>query len=218
MKSLLTMENDVYDWVAARRARLFGPIGLAVCRCGISANVVSVLKLACGLAAALALEWSRAGAAGLLAASLMLDMLDGVVARISGRGSQWGVFVDIATDWCIFAAFVEVSYIQGVLHGQLVTGLLCVTLAQWGLGAVRISRLVGYATCEMGLVRQIPKYLFIGAVFVGWETLNGVALVLLAWEVLDVGVLVGGARNVMIEWIGDVPEQKEVDAQDDVLQ
>ena len=40
----------------------------------------------------------------------------------------------------------------------------------------------------------------------------------IGWEVLDVGVLVAGARKVMIKWIEDEPEQREVDAQDGMLQ
>lgn len=74
-------------------------IGRAVARTRLTPNALTVLGLAgMGAAAALiALGWLWQGGVVLLAASL-LDLLDGAVARATGRASDWGGVFDAVSD------------------------------------------------------------------------------------------------------------------------
>lgn len=74
-------------------------IGRAAARTRLTPNAFTVLGLAgMGAAAALiALGWLWQGGIVLLAASL-LDLLDGAVARATGRASDWGAVFDAVSD------------------------------------------------------------------------------------------------------------------------
>ncbi len=76
-----------------------GRVGRAVARTGLTPNALTVLGLGgAGAAAALiSLGWLWQGGAVFLAASLF-DLLDGAVARATGRASDWGGFFDAVCD------------------------------------------------------------------------------------------------------------------------
>lgn len=74
---------------------------------GISPNAVTVMGLALGLTAAVFMYmglsyWSL----GALILSGILDNLDGTMARIEGKGSPAGAFMDIVFDRTVEAAFI----------------------------------------------------------------------------------------------------------------
>jgi len=83
----------------AKVARGLDPIGRTLGRAGISADVLTVVGLACSLATALLIATGRLGWAvlGVVAAGLV-DLLDGSVARVSGTSSPRGAFFDSVAD------------------------------------------------------------------------------------------------------------------------
>ena len=79
-------------------------LGAGLARRGVSADALTVLGLATGLAAAGAIvAGSTVPALVLLIASRVLDGLDGAVARAS-RGTDRGGFIDIVFDFAFYGA------------------------------------------------------------------------------------------------------------------
>ncbi|MGB2001230.1 MAG: CDP-alcohol phosphatidyltransferase family protein, partial [Candidatus Puniceispirillaceae bacterium] len=86
--------------------RILNPVGRQLAASGISANQVSVVGFAFGVAAAVAVA-TGAGliAALLLAANRLCDGLDGAVARANGP-TDLGGFLDITLDFIIYSGIV----------------------------------------------------------------------------------------------------------------
>lgn len=79
-------------------------IGRALARRHVSADAITLIGLALGLACALAVAMSQDGVAlALLAASRLCDGLDGAVARAT-RPSDRGGFLDITCDFVFYGA------------------------------------------------------------------------------------------------------------------
>jgi CDP-diacylglycerol--glycerol-3-phosphate 3-phosphatidyltransferase len=79
--------------------RALAPLGRGLRRVGITANVLTVVGLACSVATAwlIAIGELRWAVLGLVASGLV-DLLDGSVARTSGEASPRGAFFDSVTD------------------------------------------------------------------------------------------------------------------------
>lgn len=82
--------NEGGRWLAAR---------------GTSANAITLIGLALGLAAAglVSLGWSGVGVAAVLLASRLADGLDGAVARARGK-TDFGGYLDIVCDFAFYGA------------------------------------------------------------------------------------------------------------------
>jgi CDP-diacylglycerol---glycerol-3-phosphate 3-phosphatidyltransferase len=85
----------------ARKAanRLTEPVGRALARAGVNANVLTVTGLAVtlvgvGVIVAGAPRWG----AVIVAVGVLADMFDGAVARVRGTAGPFGAFVDSVTD------------------------------------------------------------------------------------------------------------------------
>lgn len=79
-------------------------MGCALATTGISANQVTLVGLALGLGAALAIVFQNfALALTLIIASRLADGLDGAVARIRGK-TAFGGYLDIVSDFTFYAA------------------------------------------------------------------------------------------------------------------
>jgi phosphatidylglycerophosphate synthase len=109
------------DWFVARLTPLARRLG------GIPPNVISLASLVTGCAAGLAFWHGHrapvlyAVGGGLVAASGVLDGLDGVVARLHGRSSALGDFLDH-----VFDRVVNVAVLLGLAlspHASLALGL-----------------------------------------------------------------------------------------------
>ena len=86
------------------RARLLGPILIALHRCGVTANVLTAASLVAGLAFCPVFFYSRALALALLGLHVCLDGLDGPLARQAHTASRKGSFTDTMTDQLVVAA------------------------------------------------------------------------------------------------------------------
>jgi CDP-diacylglycerol--glycerol-3-phosphate 3-phosphatidyltransferase len=79
--------------------RRTGPFGQALARAGVSADLLTVTGLVMAAAAAWAIGSGRLVAGGLLMVAAGLpDLLDGPVAKASGRASKRGAFLDSVAD------------------------------------------------------------------------------------------------------------------------
>ncbi len=100
-------------WLRMLKDRLFAPIAPAIGR-WLHPNLISLLALVAGLAAALFAAWGRTGPAfAAWAVNRMLDGLDGSVARAAGTQSDFGGYLDNTADFVVYAAVP-----LGVLLGQ----------------------------------------------------------------------------------------------------
>ena len=130
--------------VLNRMRERIGPIlegiGRAFAATGISANVWTAVGLAVALAAAVVygslIEYSYLIGGILLLASGFFDMVDGQVARITGKASRRGSFLD-----SMFDKIAEVAVFAGLGSG----GLVAPELALLAIGA---SLLVSYARAK----------------------------------------------------------------------
>lgn len=86
------------------------PIGQFMIRLGISPNAISVVSLFLGLVAGICVGYGNFGLGALvLAVSSLLDVVDGMVARLTGRTSEVGYVLDSQID-----RYVEFFFIGGI--------------------------------------------------------------------------------------------------------
>jgi CDP-diacylglycerol--glycerol-3-phosphate 3-phosphatidyltransferase len=93
-------ERSVFDarWRSALE-RATGPAGSALCRIGLTADELTAFGLLAGAGAAVAIGSGRLGLGlGLLVVSAVPDLLDGALAKASGRASPRGAFFDSVAD------------------------------------------------------------------------------------------------------------------------
>jgi phosphatidylglycerophosphate synthase len=142
--------------------RLLAPLAAAVR--GVPPNVLSLLALLVGLAAAVAAQtgsWN-AGLA-LWIGNRVLDGLDGSVARLAGRQTDFGGYLDIVLDFVVYAA-VPVGLALGaggrdvLLAALVLLATFFVNAASWMyLAAVLEKRASGAAvTGELTTVTMPP--------------------------------------------------------------
>ncbi len=104
------------------------PLARALVACGVTANSLTIagVILNAGVAAAIAAGWFPASGFLLLAANA-LDLLDGAVARASGRATAFGAFLDSTLDRyaeiVVFVGLVAWFASEGNWHGEVLTTL-----------------------------------------------------------------------------------------------
>lgn len=107
------------DLLRRLKDRLLTPVAARIGR-RVHPNTLSVVALACGLAAgALAAQRAYTAALVLWALNRVLDGLDGTLARVSGRQSDFGGYLDILLDFVVYAA-VPIGLAHGA-HSPAVT-------------------------------------------------------------------------------------------------
>lgn len=92
---------------------LVAPLTRVLGRLGLTPNQVTVLAfLAALLAAALVLQGGLLAACFVWWFSRLLDAMDGILARATGRSSDFGGFLDIQLDMAAYSAMVIALYYQ----------------------------------------------------------------------------------------------------------
>jgi phosphatidylglycerophosphate synthase len=169
------------EWLRALKDRMFA--GLAVRLGGVSPNGVTVLAFLVGAAAvgAILAGW-RWGALGLWLLNRALDGLDGTLARVQGRSSDYGAYLDILLDFMIYAAvpvaLALVATTPGAMLAALVLMSACyVNAASWMYLAALLERGGRHAgatavVMPAGLVAGAETIVFYSAAIVvpGWMT------------------------------------------------
>ena len=130
----------VLNRLRGRLAPLLERMGRAFAATGLSANFWTGVGLAVAFAAAIVygsfLEYSYILGGILLLVSGFFDMVDGQVARATGRSSKRGAFLD-----SMFDKIAEVAIFAGLASG----GLVAPEIALLGIG---MSLLVSYARAK----------------------------------------------------------------------
>jgi len=135
---------------------------------GLTPNVLTVVGVVASVVAAFCyLSWKTGwfvlpAAGALVLVSGLIDALDGVVARATGKSSAFGGFLDSVCD----------RYSDAVVLSAILVGGLC--HPAWGLAAVVGSLLVSYARARaeaagvgmasVGLAERAERMLFLATV------------------------------------------------------
>lgn len=169
------------DFVGEHLEAVLAPLAAVLLRLGVTANQVSVAGvLLSGVAAALIVAGNLwlAGVVFLMAG--MLDMLDGILARLAKSQSRFGAFLDSTLDrvseGVVFAA---IAYYLALGGNAVDAGLAVLALLGSLLVSYTRARAEGLGVeCKVGIVTRAERVVLIAfALLSGW--LTGVIYLLL---------------------------------------
>ncbi|WP_119732123.1 phosphatidylinositol phosphate synthase [Thermomonospora amylolytica] len=145
--------------------RVLTPIGQAVARTGVSPNMITVIGTVGVVAGALGLYplgeffWGTV----VITAFVLFDMLDGAVARVTGRISKWGAFLDSTSD-----RVADAAIFAGLMAGLLDTdrrplayvALYCLVAGVVVSYAKARAEGLGY-TCDVGIAERSERLIIV---------------------------------------------------------
>jgi CDP-diacylglycerol--glycerol-3-phosphate 3-phosphatidyltransferase len=145
--------------------RGIAPLGERLARAGVSPDVITVIGTVGTVASALIFfpqgHWFTGAA--LCWFFVMLDMLDGAVARASGRSSKFGAVLDSACDRIADAAIFAGLAWYFARHDQpwlLLASLLCLVLGS--LTSYIKARAEGVGlTCNVGIAERAERLIIV---------------------------------------------------------
>jgi CDP-diacylglycerol--glycerol-3-phosphate 3-phosphatidyltransferase len=121
----------LWEWVKTAYVDLVDPIATLLIRYRVHPNVITTLGTCCSVAGGVIYGFGHIRTGGwFLAATALFDVLDGTVARRTGRSSVFGAFYDSTLDRVADAAVLgglAVFYATSPRHASV--GLLVIALA-----------------------------------------------------------------------------------------
>lgn len=198
--------------------RLFGaalqrvvlPVGGAIGRAGVTPNMITVLGFVVTVAAAVVIAQGSFRLGGfILIAGSVSDMLDGAVARATGKISKGGAFLDSVldrlSDAAIFAGLIWFYSASEVWSGGLdenpVTSGINHPALLLSLAALILSLMVSYVraraeglrfTCDVGIAERPERIvilctgLILDQMLIALAVLVAATLVTVAWRFVHV--------------------------------
>jgi CDP-diacylglycerol--glycerol-3-phosphate 3-phosphatidyltransferase len=146
--------------------RVLTPIGTAVARTGITPNAITITGTVGVTAGALwlyprgELFWGTV----MITAFVLFDMLDGAVARVTGKISKWGAFLDSSMDRIADAAIFSglILWLAGRDDNLPLAGIALFCLVAGALVSYIKARAegVGY-TCDVGLAERGERLIIV---------------------------------------------------------
>ncbi|MDQ6910890.1 MAG: CDP-alcohol phosphatidyltransferase family protein [Actinomycetota bacterium] len=172
------------------------PVGSTLDKAGISADQLTVagLVISAGAAVAIGAGWLIAGML-LLAASALPDVLDGAVAKASGKASPRGAFFDSVSDRVSDSLVLGgVAWYLAETQGGLVALLPMAVLAASFLVSYERARAesLGF-TARGGLMERAERMIVIG---IGLAF--SVVLIPVLWLMLGLTLITAGQRFMMV--------------------
>ena len=169
-------------WLVSTGERFRDRIARPFARLGIDPNVLTLLSFLCGAASGAAVAFGRILAACiLLAASGILDGLDGRVAGLSGRTSRFGAILDSSLDR--YAEFALFGGLAWHFRESWIAGLAALALVGSIMASYTRARAEGLGVeCREGLAQRAERLgavgtaAFIGFVFPVFDIAMGIAL------------------------------------------
>ncbi|MEV7011625.1 phosphatidylinositol phosphate synthase [Streptosporangium sp. NPDC051022] len=150
--------------------RIMTPLGRALARRGISPNVVTTVGTLGTVAAALFFYPRGQLFPGTVVITIFVlaDLLDGVMARMTGPGSLWGAFLDSTLDRVGDAGIFSGLLVWFMVSGQRVlAGVTLFCLVAGALVSYIKARAEGLGLkCDVGLAER-PERLVVGLVSAG---------------------------------------------------
>lgn len=119
------------DWLKKTYLRLIDPVADLFVRTGVHPNTITAIGTACTVAASVIFGMGHIRTAGaFLGLTALFDVLDGTVARRSGKESAFGAFLDSTLDRLADGAiFVGLAtfYALSIEHGSTLMMLVCMS-------------------------------------------------------------------------------------------
>lgn len=181
-------------------SRALVPLGSTLARAGITPDVITVVGTVGAVASAVVCfprGWFFAGTL-LIWAFVMLDMVDGAVARAGGRGSVFGAVLDSSSDRIADAAVFGTIAWYYAEHGQrwmLLAALLCLVLGSL-TSYIRARAEAAGLTATVGVAERAERLIIVlvgtGLTGLGVPFVLAVALwLLVAASTITVGQRLG---------------------------
>lgn len=145
--------------------RLLNPLGTSLARAGVTPNAITIVGTLGAVASALIFFSRGYWMTGtlLIWAFVMLDMLDGLVARVSGKSSKFGAVLDSSCDrFADAAVFGSIGW-YFALHGQkwmLLGALLCLVLGTITSYIRARAEAAGF-TCNVGIAERTDRLIIV---------------------------------------------------------
>jgi CDP-diacylglycerol--glycerol-3-phosphate 3-phosphatidyltransferase len=150
------------DFLRKRFKHILDPIAGLLNRTGLTPNVVTVLGLLGNFVGAYFIAVGNLTLGGIIILLMgPIDALDGTMARLSGRTSEFGAFVDSVTDRYSELVILGGLLIHFQLTGDIYGGVLAYVAAA---GSVLVSYIraraqsVGYDT-KIGILSRVERFL-----------------------------------------------------------
>src|SRR5580693_6187488 len=151
--------------------RVFTPVGAVLARTPITANAITIVGTVGVAGGALGLFPIGELFPGALTCTIfvLLDMLDGVLARIKGTTGKWGAFLDSTLDRVADAAIFSglVWWFMRGGHDPTLGGVSLFCLVCGALVSYAKARAEGLGlSCDVGLIER-PERMLISLIAVG---------------------------------------------------
>ncbi len=164
-KPLHTQWESFTDWARERASVITTPIAGAIGRLGIHPNTITLIGLVLQLGVAVVFGLGYVVPAGwLLLAVAPVDALDGALARLQGRQSRFGAFLDSTLDRIADAGLI-MGLIAHFLRLGAYTEVALLLVAQVAVLMVSYTRARAEALgfqCKTGLLTRMERILLIG--------------------------------------------------------
>ena len=153
----------VARWLRKWERRILEPLLILIGRCGIGPNAVTIAGLATAVVSGILLSQGHLGlGACLLLLGGLLDAVDGELARLLGRETPFGSFLDSISDHCgDFAVYLGLLWL--FQNGETRTEVLLIFVASFGsvFGSQVRSRakMVGIETKDIGPFTRCERIL-----------------------------------------------------------
>ncbi len=194
--------------------RVLTPIARALLRCGVSPDVVTIVGTL-GVAVCALVFFPRGQfVAGVLSVTAFVfsDLIDGTMARLSGRSSSWGAFLDSTLDRVGDAAIFGglVLWFAGRGHDPLMAALTLYCVTSGAIVSYARARAEGLGmTANVGVVERAERLL--GVLFSAGLTGVGVPYVL----AIALWLIAAGSTVTLVQRMATVRRQaagREADA------
>lgn len=153
------------DWARERASVITTPIAGAIGRLGVHPNTITLVGMLLQLGVAVVMGLGHIVLGGfLLLAIAPVDALDGALARLQGRQTRFGAFLDSTLDRIADAGLI-IGLIAHFLRQAAYTEVALLLVAQVAVLMVSYTRARAEALgfpCKIGLVTRLERILLIG--------------------------------------------------------
>jgi CDP-diacylglycerol--glycerol-3-phosphate 3-phosphatidyltransferase len=186
----------VANLARAWSARFIEPVARFLASLGLTPNMVTVLGFFLTLVAAGVLATGRLFLAGiLLMVTLAFDAVDGTLARLMGRTTKFGAFLDSTLDrWAEVAIFVAIAWVNLQTNNDLGVMLAVLALSMSLLVSYTRARAEGVGLqCKEGILTRFERLVILIA---------GLLIGQLTWALGIIAILAGitAVQRILVTW------------------
>jgi CDP-diacylglycerol--glycerol-3-phosphate 3-phosphatidyltransferase len=187
--------DTLTDWARTQAGVLLVPIARVMSRLGIHPNTITILGLLlqAGVGVMFGLGYTTLGGWVLLVVA-PIDALDGALARVLGKQSRFGAFLDSTLDRLSDAALIlglTTHYLQQRAHVEVALLLTALVAAMMVSYTRARAEALGFP-CKVGLLTRMERIILIGV-------LSGLGLpTVMAWALAVLSVFTVGQRILYV--------------------